>query len=52
MATIKESDVNEETIYFFDCPECGEISDNGCDEPRDGDTVFCEHCHAVIDVEE
>jgi len=33
-----------EERYVWDCPHCGKLCEDDCDDPADQLSVFCEHC--------
>ena len=34
-----------EERYVWDCPYCGELCENTCEDPEEQEYVICEHCN-------
>lgn len=45
---IDKYEIGETMVYDFECPACKSHSEFYEDEPENGDSVICEHCHEII----
>lgn len=41
---MKIFEAHTEERYVWNCPYCGEICENECEDPADEESVSCEHC--------
>jgi len=49
MIELKNSDIREETIYFWYCPFCN-FDNESLEDPLDAEDLKCEDCNSAIEI--
>ena len=48
---LERENVNEETVYVWNCPECDSFNES-CDDPRDEEEAYCKGCEKYFEIGE